>query len=83
MPRWDGSDVHFPLRMPGIISGLHPEPDRGAVAEHLAKAGGDAVAERIFGLRVCGHREVGVAEEMSLGSCNEGCDPKCTPRNWH
>lgn len=44
----DGANVNFALRMPGIIRGLHPEPDRGTIAEHLAKAGGHGRRYRLL-----------------------------------
>ena len=40
--------VDLAFRMPGVIGCLHPQPDSGAIAEHLAKARGHLRGNRLF-----------------------------------
>src|SRR3981081_4822247 len=43
----DVTDVFGPLRMPGIVSGLHPRPDSRAVAKKLTEPNSDGRGHRL------------------------------------
>src|SRR5712671_3136047 len=47
----DVTDILGPLRMPGIVSGLHPRPDSRAIAEKLAEANRNGRGYRLFFLQ--------------------------------
>ena len=47
LDRGNPADIHFALRMPGVVSGLHAQPDSRTVTEQLAKPHRDSRRYRL------------------------------------